>query len=370
MLKRCLSNILIKNYRWHRLISLHEVEKHKAERWIIIDDDVYCLASMRNHSGDLHVIGELAGRDVTQIFYQVHLKSTILKQSLYPKYWIGKTTRNMSKEESNYYLKEKLINHTWRDCNIPNLASPIEESVLKEQFQQYINSVNFPCLSAKISVLRKSFSFALYDMLAGEDTTQLLWHRLIDFINCQSSLWASDHMFTTYVACFRAPTDMSETVFERLLWKQLQQLHQIDVQNGMKWNDNYSDDPIHPDFGFSVGGRAFFIVGLHPNSSRRAQQFVTPTITFNSLDQFQNFRRLALFNTIQHVIRNNDLIYNQSINPNLTSEDNKSAAFEYSGKLIQSNWIPPFKSLHYNTWIKYIFSFDSFLQQITFIDWT
>ncbi len=114
----------------------------------------------------------------------------------------------------------------------------------------------------------------------------------------------------------------------------------------MKWAQNYSDNPTDPKFGLRVGGRTFFIVGLYPNSSRRARRFVTPTITFDSLDQFTNLRQLKMFNEIRQIIRNNDLHQNKSINTNLIINHNKSDAFEYSSKLIHKDWIPPFKSLH------------------------
>ncbi len=47
----------------------------------------------------------------------------------------------------------------------------------------------------------------------------------------------------TYVAYFRTPRDIDEIVFEGLLWKQLALIHAEDVQNGMKWAENYSDNP-------------------------------------------------------------------------------------------------------------------------------
>jgi FPC/CPF motif-containing protein YcgG len=328
------------------MITMIEVEEHKHDRWVIIDDDVYCLASMTSHSGGLDIIGELAGRDITRIFHEVHPKSSIHKQFLNRKYWIGKIDRNIDKDESGYFLKKKLIHRTVLDCNIPLMVSFNEECAVKEQFRQYIMSKNFPCLSAKIAFRRNTFCFGFYDILASKHTTKLLWHHLIDFINRQSFFWANNDIFTTYVACFRTPKDVNEVVFETLLWKQLQLIHAEDVENGMKWAENYSDNPTDPNFGFSVGGRAFFIVGLHPNSSRKARQFSTPVITFNSLDQFTNLRQLKMFTNIQQVVRNADLRQNKSINPNLILNDNNSDAFEYSGKLIQSGWTPDFKSLH------------------------
>jgi FPC/CPF motif-containing protein YcgG len=323
-----------------------EVEEHKDDQWMIIDDDVYCFSSMINHSGGFDIIKQLSGKDVTRIFYQIHPKSNLYKQILNKKYWIGKFHRKIVKEESTDFLKSKLIHQIVPDCDISMEISNDEQLIVKEQFREHIMSKYFPCLNAKIAFQRNTFGFGFYDILASKHTTKLLWHHLIDFINRQSDFWANNQIFTTYVACFRTPRDIDEIVFERLLWKQLQLIHNEDVQNGIKWAENYSDNPTDSNFGFSVGGRAFFIVGLHPNSSRRGRRFLTPTIIFNSLDQFTNLRQLKMFNEIQKIIRNNDLLQNKSINPNLIINHNKSDAFEYSGKLIQSDWIPDFKSLH------------------------
>jgi FPC/CPF motif-containing protein YcgG len=323
-----------------------EVEEHKDDQWMIIDDDVYCFASMINHSGGLDIIKQLSGKDVTRIFYEIHPKSNLHKQILNRKYWIGKFHRKIKNEESIYFLKSKLIHQTLPECDMPTIISPDEECAMKEQFREHIMSKYFPCLNAKIAFRRNTFCFGFYDILASKDTTKLLWNHLIDFVNRQSDFWSNNEIFTTYVACFQTPRDIDEIVFERLLWKQLQLIHDEDVQNGMKWAQNYSDNPTDPNFGFSVGGRAFFIVGLHPNSSRKARRFQTPTITFNSLDQFANLRQLKMFNEVKQVTRNNDLLQNKSINPNLIINHQKSDAFEYSGKLIHEDWIPNFKSLH------------------------
>jgi FPC/CPF motif-containing protein YcgG len=229
---------------------------------------------------------------------------------------------------------------------MPIIISSDEECTMKEEFREHIMSKYFPYLNAKIVFQRNTFYFGFYDILASKHTTMLLWHHLMDFINRQSDFWTNNQIFTRYVACFRTLRDIDEIVFERLLWKQLQLIHAEDVQNGIKWAENDSDNPTDSNFIFSIGGRAFFIVGLHPNSSRKARRFQTPTITFNSLDQFTNLRQLKMFNEVKQVIRNNDLLQNKSINPNLIINHQKSDAFEYSGKLIHEDWIPNFKSLH------------------------
>lgn len=237
LFKRYFCEYILRIGSSHCIITMIEVKEHKDDRWVIIDDDVYCLASLISHSGGLDIIEELSGRDVTRIFYEVHLKSSISKQILNRKYWIGKIDCISQKEESSYFLKEKLIHKTVPDSNISMRISSNEESLIKEHFKQHIISANFPCLGAKIAFRRNTFCFGFYDILGSKDATKLLWHDLINFINRQSSFWEKNHMFSTYVACFRTAKDVNEVIFETLLWKQLQLIHAEDVTNGMKWNE-------------------------------------------------------------------------------------------------------------------------------------
>ncbi len=44
----------------------------------MVIDDVYCFASIINHSAGLDIIKALSGKDVTKMFYEIHpkIKST------------------------------------------------------------------------------------------------------------------------------------------------------------------------------------------------------------------------------------------------------------------------------------------------------
>ncbi|WP_353506577.1 MULTISPECIES: YqcI/YcgG family protein [unclassified Variovorax] len=49
-------------------------------------------------------------------------------------------------------------------------------------------------------------------------------------------------------------------------------MHEIDRDRGNVWDARVSSDPAREEFSFGVGGRAFFVVGLHPNASRLARR--------------------------------------------------------------------------------------------------
>ncbi|CAF1617683.1 unnamed protein product [Rotaria magnacalcarata] len=328
-----------------------DVAKHEKDLWIIIDDDIYCLLPMKNHTGGLEILQELAGNNVTRIFYEIHLNGKQNKQLIDQKYRIGKikSYNNNDRQERKYFLKNNLIYNDmtkYNEIEASKKEKEVEESInIEQKFREKIFSKDFPCINGRITFKRGTYGFGLYRKLAGKQTTNQLWKDLLNFINKQSDLWREGHTYTTYVACFKTPIFLTEQIFEDLLWKQLQMLHEIDAANGFEWDRDFSNDPLDPKFGFSLGRRAFLVVGLHPNSSRKARQFIMPVLVFNSHHQFYNLIDINLYTKIKAIVRDKDLNHNGSINPNLLSKSEGSFAFEYSGKKIEDGWIPKFTAI-------------------------
>jgi len=52
-------------------------------------------------------------------------------------------------------------------------------------------------------------------------------------------------------------------------------------QEYFEWDAVVSSNPSNEKFAFSFGGKAFFLVGMHPKSSRKARRFKYPAIAFN-----------------------------------------------------------------------------------------
>jgi len=93
--------------------------------------------------------------------------------------------------------------------------------------------------------------------------------------------------FTTFIASFAEPHPFDEGDFERLLWQQLQALHDLDAPLHA-WDASVSADPENPAFSFSFAGHAFFIIGMSPASSRWSRRFAWPMLVFNAHNQFEH----------------------------------------------------------------------------------
>ncbi len=144
---------------------------------------------------------------------------------------------------------------------------------------------------------------------------------------------------TSFLAAFLRPSVMDERQFERRLWRQLRLVHRAD---GSAWGEAVSRDPGDDHFGISVAGTAFFVVGLHPGSSRIARRAPMPVLAFNLHSQFERLRSGDRYERFRDTIRHRDLRLQGTINPMLADHGHISEARQYSGRAVPAGWRAPF----------------------------
>ncbi len=216
-------------------------------------------------------------------------------------------------------------------------AGPVQEFV-HDSFRSLVLNPRFSCVGAKSAVRRGGYRFGLYESMGSPGTTAGLARDLFEFVEDQPSL---ESEFTTFVASFRGPITPDEGQFEKLLWAQLQRLHEEDRQHH-PWDPAVNADPEDSNFAFSFAGRAFFVVGLHPGASRFARRFAWPTLVFNTHEQFQKLREEGRFGRLRDVIRARELILQGELNPNLSDFGEFPEARQYSGRPVEEDWRCPF----------------------------
>ena len=202
-------------------------------------------------------------------------------------------------------------------------------------FRQFVARPEFPCLGAKAAFNSQSETVRVFDELGGESTNALA-PALLDFTRARAG-----GEYATFVAIFERPSETDETEFERLLWKQLRLLHEVDARR-FDWNENVATDPSDPHFSFSFGGQALYLIGLHANSSREARRFPWPTLVFNPHEQFERLRADGKWKHMQETIRHRDFELQGTINPMLSDFGERSEARQYSGRAVEENWQAPF----------------------------
>lgn len=208
------------------------------------------------------------------------------------------------------------------------------------EIKKYIQAPDFPCVGAKAALSQSAVTFRVYGELAGtKDATRL--H--LDLLEYVQTLDADDPRIQSFVAIF-SPSDIpSEIEFEDKLFKQLSHLVDESDLLSMGWNSEVSSDPENPHFSMSIAGHPFFIVGMHPQSSRAARRTPYPVLVFNSNLQFNKLREDGRYDKLKAIIRQRELDINGSINPMLDDFGRSSEARQYSGRQVDDNWKCPFQ---------------------------
>jgi uncharacterized protein len=205
-------------------------------------------------------------------------------------------------------------------------------------FRGFVLNPQFVCVAAKSAVHHETYRLGIYDRLASPEATAGLSHDLYEFLREAEPI---ESEFTTFVATFKEPACLGEAAFEELLWRQLQMLHDGDAPLH-DWDPDVSSNPDDPHFSFSFAGHAFFIVGLHPGSARLARQFPWPMLAFNPHSQFERLRETGMWQKIQDAVRHLEVGLQGNINPVLADFGQETEAKQYSGRLIEPDWHPPF----------------------------
>jgi hypothetical protein len=149
-------------------------------------------------------------------------------------------------------------------------------------------------------------------------------------------------LYHSATVIFEQPNTLNEAEFDRFMWMRLQALSDLDSVN-YKFDLRVDSNPKSADFSFSLKEEAFFIIGLHPGSSRPTRKFKYPALTFNPHIQFEHLRQMQKFEKMQQAVRKRDLKVSGSINPMLTNYGEASEVYQYSGINYDLSWECPYK---------------------------
>ena len=207
------------------------------------------------------------------------------------------------------------------------------------KIEHLISDLGFPCVGAKTALSKNQITVVeARDLRCPADDQMILSavHAFVDRYERDNSLYAS------LIVSFGGPNPMTEDEFEGLMWAKLQALHELDSCD-YAWDPAVSADPTAANFSLSLGGRAFYVIGLHPQSSRKARRFAMPAIVFNLHDQFERLRVTGDYETMQKLVRRRDRVFSGSVNPMLADFGTHSEARQYSGRSVEADWNCPFR---------------------------
>jgi FPC/CPF motif-containing protein YcgG len=205
--------------------------------------------------------------------------------------------------------------------------STLEGQDLQSKFEAFVRDRAFPCVGAKSALARGTLKVVPCRSISSGWDDLRIHGELLE--------WVSD--------VFADRINLSEKSFENAMWERIQSLSDKDAWLDQPYDSRVSHDPDDVHFSLSFGGEAFFAVGLHPRASRPARRFETPAIVFNLHDQFEQLRDEGRYEGIRETILARDVQLAGSVNPMLTRHGEASAAAQYSGREVDSQWVCPFR---------------------------
>lgn len=204
----------------------------------------------------------------------------------------------------------------------------ITNDTITGTYMAFINDKAFPCVGAKAALAKQQVTCMVAEHMACPVHDRVILEFLYQYVDLYR---ASDPLFHSAAIIFKEPCTLTEDLFEDLLWKRLQALANLDAVN-YGYDKRVNADPASPNFSFSLMEEAFFIIGLHPGSSRVSRRFQYPTLVFNPHAQFVKLRETNKYPGLKNASRKRDLLYSGSVNPMLEDFGTSSEVYQYSGR--------------------------------------
>lgn len=193
-----------------------------------------------------------------------------------------------------------------------------------------------PCVMAQSVIADESVTIKSYE---GMKSSESLHELLVDLENYKNSQNSKLLDFESFIAVFKNDKFLTEIAFENALWTLLKALANLDESS---WDPATSSNPDDPTFSYSLFTTAFYIVGMHPMSSRFARKSPYTCVVFNLHSQFETLRSKNRYTRVRDLIRRRDTQFQGFINPVLEDFGTTTEARQYSGRQVDQDWKCPF----------------------------
>jgi FPC/CPF motif-containing protein YcgG len=208
--------------------------------------------------------------------------------------------------------------------------------ILQQKVREFILD-DHPCVMAQSVFMDDTVEVKDYGTMNSPETISELLADLKVYVDAQDP---ESKDFNSFIAVFKQDPFSSEIIFEKALWKLLADLWEED---NSEWDPTTSPDPENPEFSYSLHKTSFYIVGMHPKSSRLARRAPYAMVVFNLHHQFELLRSIHRYDRVRNLIRRRDQKLQGTINPMLEDFGTRSEARQYSGRAVTEHWQCPYK---------------------------
>ena len=199
-----------------------------------------------------------------------------------------------------------------------------------------LNQKDYPCIAAVAALHDAQLRIGLYSGLGTGASSKKLTQDLTQF---KAEQTATKSPYLSFWAVFDDTAPASEKEFEDAMWSELSALSSSSPE-AARPDPKFSSDPADKNFCFSFAGDAYFIVGMHPQSSRLARRFPFPSMIFNLYEQFE-----ALGDGYEPMVKTNrkrDRQFQGSVNPTVKRWADRWESIQFSGRENPPDWKCPF----------------------------
>lgn len=210
-------------------------------------------------------------------------------------------------------------------------------SAVGKAITRLLNRKKYPCVAALSAARNSEYRVGVYSAFGSGASSRALGRDLAFFKAEQA---ASKSPYLSFWAVFDDGAPLTEEQFECAMWEELSFLSES-TPAASRWDPKFSSDPSDPKFCFSFEGDAFFLVGMHPRSSRRARRFPFPAVVFNLYEQFEALG--SAYEPMVELIRRRDRIFQGSVNPTVERWADKWESIQFSGRDNPDDWKCPFR---------------------------
>ncbi|HEX5168312.1 MAG TPA: guanitoxin biosynthesis heme-dependent pre-guanitoxin N-hydroxylase GntA [Cyclobacteriaceae bacterium] len=218
-----------------------------------------------------------------------------------------------------------------------------QASTIIESYFNFIEEKGFPCIAAKAALAGNTIKCYVAEHMACPESDFEILRFLYSFVDTLRQTGGGQYL--SAVALFKKPHFDNEEFFDKIFWQRLQAISDLDAQHH-GYDRRVDNDPTSAHFSFSIREEAFYIIGLHPASGRKARRFSFPAIVFNPHSQFVSLRERDKYESMRTAVRKRDIKYSGSVNPMLADFGESSEVYQYSGLQYDKNWKCPFRPKH------------------------
>ncbi|MEO6583048.1 MAG: guanitoxin biosynthesis heme-dependent pre-guanitoxin N-hydroxylase GntA [Ferruginibacter sp.] len=220
----------------------------------------------------------------------------------------------------------------------------LQKEVAKE-YTRFLRNRDYPCVAARAAAEKQTIkTFSAGNMACPTDDKAILDFLYVFVDNYR----ISEGVFHSAAIIFEQPALMDDEMFDKLMWQRLQSLADLDAAL-YPFDKRVSNSVTSENFSFSLKSEAFFILGLHPGSSRISRQFTYPALVFNPHAAFDLLRSNGQYEKMKAIVRKRELHFSGSLNPMLDDFGKTSEVYQYSGKEHPADWQCPLQINHGKT---------------------